>query len=187
MAETPPYPYNLGNAYPVMPVPRNPEHCVDVPAGAVTFVVEARDLVDERARDGASSVIPQDAAPGLFDDFGASLHVLGADDRLEYLRFDCFEKEPHYHYIRPAEQMNVIIRLDDIAEGDPIDWVAGRLRNRLPEMLGHAGATELGASVRTQMSDVLEASDRVRELLREAKRRAVARRDSGSTLAPQPS
>jgi len=27
----------------------------------------------------------------MYDDFGASLHVLGAADGLEYLRFDCFE------------------------------------------------------------------------------------------------
>jgi len=156
-----------------MPIPPVPEHCIGVPAGAVTLVVEARDLSDE----------PQPV--GGFDDFGASLHVVGPDSA-EYVRFDCFDKEPHYHYIRPAEGTNIICRLDDIAEGDPIEWTIGRLRHRLPEMLEHAGAAPVAASVRAQMPALLGAIDTVRGLLDEAHRRTEARRASGSTLAPPP-
>lgn len=182
MPEPLPYPYHLGTSFPVMPVPRTPEHCIDVPAGAVTLVVEARDLADERAGRTPEAASPEAGSP-TFDDFGASLHVLGADGA-EYVRFDCFDKEPHYHYIRPSEETNIIVRLDDIAEGDPIEWTIGRLRNRLPEMLEHAGAAEAAAAVRSQMPSLLDATGEVRELLQEAQRRAVARRASGSTLAP---
>ena len=171
MTDSPPYPYDLGTEYPVMPIPPVPEHCIEVPAGAVTLVVEARDLSDE----------PQPV--GGFDDFGASLHVVGPDGA-EYVRFDCFDKEPHYHYIRPSEETNIIVRLDDIAEGDPIEWTIGRLRNRLPEMLEHAGAASVAESVRGQLPPLMGALDTVRDLLQEAERRAVARRASGSTLAP---
>ena len=181
MSDQPPYPYNLGTSYPVMPIPPVAEHCIDVAAGAVTLVVEARDLVDDQARGGQP---PAGTDAPAFDDFGASLHVVAAADRTEYLRFDCFENEPHYHYIRPTEGRNVICRLDDVAEGDPIEWVVGRLRSRLPEMLEHAGAAELAAAVRGQIPEVVAAADQVRGLLREAHHRAVARRASGSTLAP---
>lgn len=177
LAESLPYPYNLGMSFPVMPVPRTLAHCIDVPAGAVTLVVEARDLADEQGR----TVGVGD--PPAFDDFGASLHVLGLDGA-EYVRFDCFDKEPHYHYIRPAESMNIIVRLDDVAEGDPIEWTVGRLQYRLPEMLEHAGAHDVAASVRSQLPPLMEALQTVRGLLLEAQRRAVARRASGSTLAP---
>ena len=181
MPDSPPYPYHLGTEYPVMPVPPTPEHCIDVPAGAVTLVVEARDLADERARRTGATPPPEDSP--VFDDFGASLHVI-AGDGLEYVRFDCFDKEPHYHYIRPSQGTNIICRLDDVAEGDPIDWTIARIRNRLPEMLEHAGAPEVAASVREQLPSLLDATGTVRDLLQEAQRRAVTRRASGSTLAP---
>src|ERR1700738_3394318 len=99
-----------------------------------------------------------------FNDFGASLHVYGAEDGLEHLRFDCFEDQPHYHYIDPDEKANVIVRLDDIAEDDPIDWTTSRLRTRLPA--------------------ILAAVDQVHNLLEEAQRRALDRRATGAALAP---
>ena len=34
---------------------------------------------------------------------GVSIHVLDAASREEYLRFDAFEEEPHYHYISPGD------------------------------------------------------------------------------------
>jgi len=183
MAETPPYPYNIGIRYPVMPVPPTPEHCISIDAGAVRFVVEARDLIEEVKRNRpAGSEVDVDAVQ--FNDFGASLHVYGADDGIEHLRFDCFEKEPHYHYIKADESANVICRLDDIAESDPIEWTVTRLQKRLPEMLDYAGAAEVAAAVRRDPTVVRGAVDQVHELLVEAQRRAHARRATGATLAP---
>jgi hypothetical protein len=182
MSDPLPYPYHLGMEFPVMPVPPTPEHCIDVAAGGVTLVVEARDLADERGRQASRSEAPADDS-STFDDFGASLHVMGPDGA-EYVRFDCFDKEPHYHYIRPSEGTNIIVRLDDVAEGDPIEWTVGRLQHRLPEMLEHAGAADVAASVRSELPALVNATETVRGLLQEAHRRAVARRASGSTLAP---
>jgi hypothetical protein len=183
MAETPPNPYNIGTRYPVMPVAPAPEHCIAVDAGAVRFVVEARDLIDEMKRGlpPGSTIEEKDVQ---FNDFGASLHVYGTQDGLEHLRFDCFEDQPHYHYIDPDEEANVIVRLDDIAEDDPIDWTTSRLRTRLPEMLDFAGAHGIAAAVRDDLPAVLAAVDQVHDLLQEAQRRALDRRATGAALAP---
>lgn len=170
MAESPPYPYHLGTEYPVMPMAPIAEHCLSVPAGAVTLVVEARDLAVDLDHSNADPDGPS------FDDYGASLHVLSASDGLERLRFDCFDKEPHYHYIRPDESTNVIVRLDDVAEGDPIEWTVGRLRDRLPDMLEHARAGTVADEVRADMSSLLGAIDTVKGMLEEAQRRTSARR-----------
>jgi hypothetical protein len=166
-----------------MPVAPAPEHCIPVDAGAVRFVVEARDLIDEmkRALPPGSTVEEKDVQ---FNDFGASLHVYGTDDGLEHLRFDCFEDQPHYHYIDPDEMANVIVRLDDVAEDDPIDWTTSRLRTRLPEMLDFAGAHRVAAAVREDLPAVLAAVDQVHQLLEEAQRRALDRRATGAALAP---
>jgi hypothetical protein len=144
-----------------------PEACVDVPAGPITFVVEGRRLNDEAIlgnaiKRGGIDAIEQ---PDGVDDGGMTVHVLGAADRLEHLRFDCFEHEPHYHYIHNAEQANVVVRIDTFAEGDPTEWSLRCLRERLPEMLGHADAGELAERVRHAPGEVAAGIDRVAELM----------------------
>jgi hypothetical protein len=160
--------YRLGRAYDVMPIPMVPEACRDVPAGPVTFVVEGRRLTDDAIVDNAVAQGRPDGIdrPDGVSDGGTSIHVLGTHDRLEHLRFDCFDLEPHYHYICNAEQANVVVRIDTNAEGDPTRWTLGRLRARLPEMLAHAGAAELADAVRAASDDVAAGIDRVEELLR---------------------
>ena len=75
-------------------------------------------------------------------------------------------------------------RLDDVAEGDPIQWTIDRLRTRLPEMLDHAGASDIAAGVRADPAPVAAVVDRIHEMLSEAKRRAETRRASGASLEP---
>jgi hypothetical protein len=166
MTTTNTHPYQRGISFDVMPIPPVPEHCVPVEAGPVTFVIESRLLTDEvlRALPGASV----DASGTTYDDFGATVHVCDAADSLEYLRFDCFESEPHYHYINPAEGENLICRIDEVAEGDPIAWTVGRLRDRLPEMLDLAGAPRLAVTVREHHQQVEPAIEQVVDLLRQA-------------------
>ena len=94
-------PYRRGNRYDQLPIPMVTEHCIPVDAGAVQLVVESRTLTNDII-DGAFDGIVDAAIP--FDDFGATLHVCGTADGLEYLRFDCFENEPHYHYIEQASR-----------------------------------------------------------------------------------
>ena len=175
MADSEPYPYQLGNYYGGMPIPKVPEHCVGVDAGPLRFEVESRELTNEilRGHMEAGNKVIEDVT---FDDYGPSLHVCGAQDGLEHLRFDCFVKEPHYHYVRHAEGGNLICRIDDIAEGDPIDWTLGRLRHRLPEMLAFAGMGELGEAARHRWSEVAPAIDRVAELLQQSRQMSESQR-----------
>jgi hypothetical protein len=161
----------LGREYDIMPIPMVPEACVPVPAGPVTFVVESRRLTDaaigaNERRQGKGAVAPE---PLGVDDGGASLHVLGAEDGLEHLRFDCFDLEPHYHYIHNDQQMNVVVRIDTHAEGDPVRWATSRVRARLPEMLAHAGATELSRRSARASGEIAAALDEVERLLEAAR------------------
>lgn len=166
-------PYARGKYFETMPIPRVAEHCVGVDAGPLRFEVESRDLTND--------ILRAEFAPGTvnvdgleFDDFGASLHVCGPDG-LEHLRFDCFEHEPHYHYIDHARGGNLICRIDEVAEGDPIDWTLGRLRHRLPEMLESCGLTSLAEATRADLPAVLGALDQVAELLGRARQLAEQR------------
>ena len=174
-------PYQLGNYYSMMPIPAIQEHCIALDAGPITLVVESRQLTDELARENIAPEISEavDARAELgLDDYGATLHVNGTVDGLEHLRFDCFENEPHYHYVRNADGGNLICRIDQHAEGDPIDWTLNRLRERLPEMLEFAGVPELAAQTRANHEKVLAVIDDVAELLGKARVQALADRSA---------
>jgi hypothetical protein len=162
-------PYRRGNRYDVMPIPMVPEHCYKVPAGAVDLVVEARQLNDQvLAETYAAGAIPE--AKVQYDDYGASLHVCDPGDGLEYLRFDCFEQEPHYHYIEQGAQANVIVRIDEIAVGDPIEFTFACVRGHLAEMLRNAGAADLADAVAGRMDEVEAGLVEVRGLMERARR-----------------
>jgi hypothetical protein len=162
-------PYRRGNRYEVMPIPMVTEHCIPVAAGPVQLVVESRQLTDQILTDTyADGEIPE--AEVHFDDFGASLHVCGTADGLEHLRFDCFENEPHYHYIEQDNQANVIVRIDELAVGDPIDFSLGCVENHLADMLRNAGAVALADEVAAQPDKVREAVAEVRSLMERARR-----------------
>jgi hypothetical protein len=159
-------PYRRGNRYDVLPIPMVTEHCHPVDAGPVQLVVESRRLtnaiLDETYAGGAP------VAHVDFDDHGASLHVCGTADGLEHVRFDCFEHEPHYHYIEHAAGGNVIVRIDEVAVGDPVEFTLRCVRDRLPEMLENAGQAELAAATRADIAKVHAALDRVAELMARA-------------------
>jgi hypothetical protein len=94
-------------------------------AGAITFVVEHRTVTQDGIETG-----------------GPTVRVLGRDDDHEYLRFDLFNLNPHYHYEPTAENAR-ILGIDTVAEGDAVSWGIARLRGRLAPMLVAAGAQSL--------------------------------------------
>jgi hypothetical protein len=102
--------------------------------------------------------------------------VFGALDGLEHLRFDCFDEHPHYHYIKNHENVNLIIRIDENALGDPIQWTIKRLRQRLPEMLEYAGADAVANQVKAEMQPVHAGIDTISDMMAEMQTRARARR-----------
>ena len=159
-------PYRRGNRYEQLPIPMVAEHCVTVDAGAVQLVVESRQLTNEILDDTYHGAVDTEIG---FDDFGATLHVCGTADGLEYLRFDCFENEPHYHYIEPAAGANTVVRIDELAVGDPIEFSLACVEHHLPDMLRNCGVADLADAVAGQLDRVHAAVTEVRELMAKAR------------------
>jgi hypothetical protein len=101
-------------------------------AGPVTFGVEGRVL---------------GTLEGKVGEIGASIHVFNADRSQEWLRFDCFERGPHYHYILAEEGHNIVWGYDPAANGPMLPWAINAIRTRLPAMLRKAGAESLAVEV----------------------------------------
>jgi hypothetical protein len=118
------------------------ESAVRVEGGSIVFVVEHRRL-------------PQvDAGTG-----GPTIRVLGTADGHEYLRFDMFKVNAHYHYEPPSPAPEKRFMLDTVAEGDPVPWLIDRLRHRLGPMLTEAGGAALvegatGAGLQDTIAEV---------------------------------
>jgi hypothetical protein len=135
-----------GTVYTVPPIPPDAEHTTWVDAGALRIGVEWRNLDEaelEANYEGEAMEEVQAAITGNIQDNGVSLHVAGAADAHEYLRFDMFEQEPHYHYIERSGERQTIIEFDRVALGDMLPWALHQLRTRLPEMLAYAGGDDL--------------------------------------------
>ena len=90
------------------------------PAGNVEFLVETR-----HAQGGA--------------DGGPSIHVRTTQggEELQLLRFDCFEKRPHYHYAPGGD--NASYDIDPTLVNDSLGWVISQLRTNLGAMVDRAG------------------------------------------------
>jgi hypothetical protein len=107
----------------------------------------------------------------VVEEDGLCLHVFGTHDGLERLRFDCFDDAPHYHYLDPHEPRNVVVEYDAVANGPMLDWALHTaLRSRLADMLHHAGAPQLAASV-----DLDELARILPQVAEEARRALVSR------------
>jgi hypothetical protein len=147
----------IGKVYNIPPQPPVDEHNHLLPAGVLTFGVEYRDLDPDSLRatyaDNAAHLaeLEERSPEGGFTDEGVSIHVCGSDDMHEYLRFDVFDGEPHYHYIHrtsaDGEIVNNVIDFDTPSHGEMLPWVIERLRTRLPEMLREAGGEHLVSGI----------------------------------------
>jgi hypothetical protein len=167
----------IGKVYGIPPQPPVEEKTRRVPAGAVTFGVEYRDLDPESLRETYAhnpaylAELEARSPEGGFTDEGVSIHVWGTDDGHEYLRFDVFADEPHYHYVHntgdDGEIVNNVLDFDVVAYGDMLPWVLERLRTRLPEMLVAARGEAVAAAVDREvvagaLGDVARLADAVR-------------------------
>ncbi|HEB88293.1 MAG TPA: putative C-S lyase [Deltaproteobacteria bacterium] len=97
----------------------------------------------------------------LGDDGGPTLRVGPAGRGLEWLRFDCFDKNPHWH-LDPTGRDEV---QPLVGSPDPISEVFGMLRSDLPGLLERAGApsTALASLRSTDLARrLLEAERRMR-------------------------
>jgi hypothetical protein len=137
----------LGYRYDGVPLPPVPEATSYIDIGALTIGIEFRFLTDEIVK-AAREKEPRMAvghADAPLQDQGVSLHVCD-NDRTEYIRFDNFGDDPHYHYIVPGAY-NIMVPYDEAANGPFLDWALERLRASMPDMLREAGADELADRV----------------------------------------
>ena len=110
-------------------------------------------------------------AEKVFDVGGVELHVdqrsLGADggpsvrvygeaggENIQLLRFDCFRKDPHYHYDPSGK--NDQRSLDTASVPDSVAWTIEQLGQNLIEMIHTAGYSSVADQVdQTAVAQVL--------------------------------
>ncbi len=156
------------HAGPGGPIPHVDKQTEYIEAGAVTFGVEFR-LLDDEISVANGRAPRDDKAEQRVADRGVSVHVFeNTDGSLsERLRFDCFENDPHVHFINKAEGVNDLMGIDPVANGDPAAFAVDRIHTRLVDMLIAAGARDLAkrvdpASVDEVMPRLAEAVYRAR-------------------------
>ena len=142
----------IGKVYTMPPQPPVEEDTEWLHAGALTIGVEYRRVNPDNMQltyvgtDYEGELFERWPGGGFVDE-GVSIHVVDRVDGHEYLRFDVFTTEPHYHYNHKtppgAEPLNNVIDFDVTAHGDMFPWVIRCLRERLPQMLTEAGAAHL--------------------------------------------
>jgi len=140
-------------SYSVMPIPPVAANTHWFDAGALRIGVQYR-LLDDAiaaaadAQLAAASGGERGQTTGL-DDRGVALHIYAEQDGewREFLRFDCFQEDPHYHYVSHRDRTNDMLHLDPIADGDALAWALERIRTRLPQMLARAGAADVVARI----------------------------------------
>lgn len=132
----------------LLPVPHDHDATTYLEAGVLTVGVEYRqfDPAVAAANYTAEQIAEAGGLEALFSDEGMSLHVFATDGLVEYLRFDCFDDEPHYHYIVP-ETGNTFVRYDAVSNGPMLPWAAQAIRQRSQEMLRAVGAGDLADAV----------------------------------------
>ena len=173
----------IGKVYNIPPQPPVAENTRYLPAGAITFGIEYRDvdpatLVATYAGDAKQLAELEEKSPeGGFSDEGVSIHVCGTDDGHEYVRFDVFDDEPHYHYIHRtptgAEVVNNVIDFDTAAHGEMLPWTIARLRTRLPAMLREAEGGHLVSELDPELvGRVVDEVQRIAEQAQQARRAA---------------
>jgi hypothetical protein len=169
--------------YEVLPIPAIARYTKIFDAGSVSFGVEYRllneQIIAEEYGDDARAQFGNETPEVLGDvinEDGVSIHVFGAEDELEYLRFDCFSDYPHYHYLAPKEGHQTVFQFDPVAEGPMVPWAIDRIRSRLPEMLEHVGAKEIAKKVDIALVEkvLIEVNREVEAAIRRGKPTLVA-------------
>ena len=185
----------IGKVYAIPPQPVDTENTRWFPAGVVTIGVEYRDVdpagLIDTYKDNPDHLaeLTERSPQGGFADEGVSLHVAETDGGHEYLRFDAFDDEPHYHYIHRSQQIvNNVIDFDVVAQGDMLTWALERIRTRLPEMLTEAGGGHLvdgldPTVVHAVVDEVEPLARRARQAFRD--RQAQSSGDQSSGARPE--
>jgi hypothetical protein len=144
---------SVGTEYTIMPIPPVEAVTTWIDVGVLKIGIEPRSVDDDLLAEHFTDLTPEQEEmlaankPEVLDDGGVSLHVAGSSDGVERLRFDCFNGDPHYHYIRPEEQRQEIIKFDEVAHGRMLDWALRQLASGLAPMLAHVGQAHLATAL----------------------------------------
>jgi len=159
----------IGDRHPFLPIPIIPEHTDYIEAGEITIAVGHRVLNEEIASKYLAEVraampeladkIPggQDGPPSkatyreqsMTEVGGACIFIMArsGDELVEHFRIDCFDAEPHYHYVYQEEKAQRRVLLDPVVTGDAQQWALDLIQTRLPEILEHVGAPDVAKKV----------------------------------------
>lgn len=150
----------LGTVYQVQPMAPDEAHTTWLDAGPLRVGVEYRELDPEALAayytdDEDRREIDEHSPDAGFTDQGLSLHVESVADDHEYLRFDLFDDDPHYHYVDKAAGTNTVVGFDRAAHGDMLVWVLDHLGGQLVPMLERAGAAHVVPTLAPDAGDQL--------------------------------
>ncbi len=97
-------------------------------------------------------------------DGGPSVRVYGEADgkEIQLLRFDCFRKDPHYHYDPSGK--NDQRHLDKTSVPDSVAWTIEQLGQNLVEMINTAGYSSIADNV--DQAAVVQVLPEVESLMR---------------------
>jgi hypothetical protein len=154
----------MATHYDVLPIPARLPYTRLFSAGPIQIGVEYRllneDIISEEYGEDSREQFgnaPPPELPAVVDEDGVSVHIFDETASREYVRFDCFEDYPHYHYIDAAAGHQTVHGFDVVAHGPMDEWVVQCLSRRLPEMLTEAGAADLARALDpTTLGSVLE-------------------------------
>ena len=81
------------------------------------------------------------------DDGGPSVRVFGETDgkNIQLLRFDCFRKNPHYHYDPSGKNDHRNLNKTEVL--DSVAWTIEKLGQNLAEMIHTAGYASIADKV----------------------------------------
>ena len=81
------------------------------------------------------------------EDRGSSVKVFGDIDgqRVQLLRFDCFDQDPHYHYAPTG--VNRMFHLDRLTMGCPVAFTLDQVKRNTRSMVAAAGFEKFSESV----------------------------------------
>jgi hypothetical protein len=162
----------VGTTYTVQPMPPDEASTDWFDAAPLRIGIEYRRVDPEALAetyghdDAQMAEIDEHSPEGGFTDEGVSIHVVSVADDHEYLRFDVFVDEPHYHYVDRAAGTNTVVPFDTAAHGPMTPWMLDRLRHRLTDMLRAAGAQGAADALDATVADRIagEVADRLRAI-----------------------
>ena len=97
------------------------------------------------------------------EDRGPSVRVFGDVDgeRVQLLRFDCFDNDPHYHY--DPNGTNRMFQLDPLTMGCPVEFTLDQLARNARAMIEKAGF--VGAAERVDQAELAGRIGELRDMM----------------------